>query len=98
MPNIVPAKAEIVAMVRIYAKPQQFALYARTGETTPCVLIVTIGKIPKQIVAMQVNKADELVTHPSMCLCRASDCPCGLFVFTIHNMWYQRIRQSSTRH
>ena len=41
--DVVPAKAEVVAAVWIYTNPQQLTFDARTGETTPCVLIVPIN-------------------------------------------------------
>ena len=53
--DVVPAKAEVVAKFWIYTNPQQFAFNARTGETTSCVLIVTISKIPEQIVAPHIQ-------------------------------------------
>ena len=53
--DVVPAKAEVVATVWIYTNPQQLAFNARTGETTSCVLIVPIGKIPEQIVAPHIQ-------------------------------------------
>jgi hypothetical protein len=53
--HIVPGKADIVAVIRIYSKPQQLALNARTSETTSCVLIVTISKIPEKIIAPHIQ-------------------------------------------
>ncbi len=55
--DVVPAKAEVVVKFWIYTNPQQFAFNARTGETTSCVLIVPISKIPEQIVAPHIQVA-----------------------------------------
>ena len=93
--DVVPAKTEVVAAVWIYTNPQQLAFDARTGETTPCVLIVTISKIPEMIVTVLVNKADELVAHPFMSTCRTSYHACGLLVFTVYNTRDQRIPPST---
>ena len=92
--DIVPAKAEVVAVVWIDTYPQQLAFDARASETASGILIVTIGKIPEKNVAMPVNKADELVAHPFISTCRASYGTCDLLVFTMHNARYQRIRPS----
>jgi hypothetical protein len=53
--DVVPAKAEVIAAVWIYTNPQQLAHDARTGETTSCVLIVPISKIPEKIVAPHIQ-------------------------------------------
>ena len=53
--DVVPAQADVVATVWIYTNPQQLAFDARTGETTSCVLIVPIGKIPEQIVTPHIQ-------------------------------------------
>jgi hypothetical protein len=53
--DVIPAKTEVIAAVWIYTNPQQLAFDTRTGETTSCVLIVTISKIPEKIIAPHIQ-------------------------------------------
>jgi hypothetical protein len=53
--HIVSGKAEIVAVIRIYSKPQQLALNARACEAASGILIVSIGKIPEKIIASHIQ-------------------------------------------
>ena len=55
-PDIVPAKTEVVVVVGIDTQPQQFTFDARTSETALRILVITIGKIPKNIVAIMINE------------------------------------------
>ena len=64
--DVVPAEVEVVAVIRIYTKPQQFLFNTWTGEPSLGVLIISISQIPEKIVTVHVNKADELVAHPFM--------------------------------
>ena len=69
VPYVVPAEAEVVAEIRICAEPQQFALDAWAGEAALRVLVIAIGEIPEQIIAVHVNKTDELIAHPFISTC-----------------------------
>ena len=68
--DIVPAEAEIVAVVRIDTYPQQFAFDAWTGEAAGGVLIVTIGEIPEKIVAVAIDKRQFFFRQRIHALCR----------------------------
>jgi hypothetical protein len=52
---IVPGKADIVALIRIYSNPQQLTFNARTCEAASGILIVSIGKIPEKIIASHIQ-------------------------------------------
>ena len=67
--DVVPAEAEVVAKFWIYTNPQQFAFDERTSETALRVLVIAIGEIPEQIIAVHVNKTDELIAHPFISTC-----------------------------
>ena len=53
-PDVVPAKTEVVSVIRIYAKPQQFKFNAWTGEPSLGVLIISISQLPKDVVTVPV--------------------------------------------
>jgi hypothetical protein len=53
--DVVPAKAEIVAVIRIYSKPQQLELNARACEAASGILIISISKIPEKIIASHIQ-------------------------------------------
>ena len=53
--DVVPAKAEAVAVIWIDTKPQQLAFNARASKSAFSLLIVTISKIPEQIVSPHVR-------------------------------------------
>ena len=67
--DVVPAEAEVVVVVGIDTQPQQFAFDERTSETALRVLVIAIGEIPEQIIAVHVNKTDELIAHPFISTC-----------------------------
>ena len=54
--DVVPAKAEVVAVVWIYPKPQQLAFDTWASETALRALVVSIGKIPENIVIVPIYK------------------------------------------
>ena len=54
-PDIVPTKTDVIAVVRIDAKLQQFVFDARTSKTTLGLLVITISKIPKDVIASPIN-------------------------------------------
>ena len=62
-PDIVPAKADIVAVIGVCAQPQQFALDVRTSEAIPCILVVSVSEIPEDVVAAPIYKV-----HKRPCL------------------------------
>ena len=66
---VVPAEAEVVVVVWIDTQPQQFAFDAGACETALRVLVIAIGEIPEQIIAVHVNKTDELIAHPFISTC-----------------------------
>ena len=55
-PDVVPAKTEVVVVVGIDAQPQQLTFNAWTSETALRILVITIGKIPKNVVAIMIYK------------------------------------------
>ena len=60
MPNIIPAKAEVVVVVGIDTQPQQHVFDAGARETTTGILIIAIGEIPEKIVAVPIAVAYNL--------------------------------------
>lgn len=70
MPYVIPAKVEVVAVVRIYTNLQQFTFDARASETTSCVLIVPIGEIPEQVIAPAIDERQLFFRQPVQAFCR----------------------------
>ena len=68
--NVVPAKAEVVAVGRIDAAFQQRGNGFRTGEAVGGVLVVAIGEIPKQVVAAAIDKRQLFFRQRIHALCR----------------------------
>ena len=54
--DIVPTKTEVVAVIWIRAQPQQFTLNAWAGKTALRILIIAVGEIPEDVVAIMINK------------------------------------------
>ena len=65
MPNIIPAKAEVIEAVWICAKPQQLTLDAVAGKSARCVLLVSVCEIPENAIAARVN---EIPDERNVCL------------------------------
>lgn len=65
--DIVPTKAEVIAVVGIQATLQQGSNRSRTCKATPRVPIIPICQIPKQVVSMDINKRTHLFAQLFVC-------------------------------
>jgi len=52
--HIVPAQTKLIAMIGIDAEGNQQSSRLQTGESAFGLLVVAIGQIPKQVVAVEV--------------------------------------------
>lgn len=68
--DVVPAKAEVVAAVRIDAAFQQCGNGFRAGEAAGGVLVVAIGEIPEQVVAAAIDERQLFSRQRVSALCR----------------------------
>ena len=68
--DVIPAEAEVVAVVRIDAALQQCGNGFRTGEAASGVLVIAIGEIPEQVVAAAIDKRQLFFCQRVHALCR----------------------------
>lgn len=70
IPNIIPTKAEVVAVPRINTPRQQRGYGFRAGEAAYGVSVVATGEIPEQIVAAAIDKRQFFPRQSVQTLCR----------------------------
>ena len=68
--DVVPAKAEDVAAGRINAVLQQRGNGFRAGEAACGVLVVALGEVPEQVVAVVIDKRQFFFRQRIHALCR----------------------------
>ena len=68
--DVVPAKAEVVAAVRIDAALQQRGNGFRAGEAACGVSVVAIREIPEQVVSAAIDERQLFFSQPVQAFCR----------------------------